>query len=55
MYTFHNVVISSSTVEIHSFLQIRIHFSLSKSGKHFYVEINITVIKLIAMRKYIFC
>ena len=52
--TFHNVVISSSTVQIHSFLRIRIHFSLNKSGKHFYVEINITVIKLITTLKCIF-
>ena len=44
IYTFYKVVISSSTVQIHSFLRICIHFSRNKSGKHFYVEINITVI-----------
>ena len=55
IYNFHNLVmISSSTVEIHSFLRIRIHFSLNKSGKHFYVDINITVTKLITTHKYIF-
>ena len=41
-------------MEIRSFLRIRIHFSLNKSGEPFYVEINITVIKLITTLKYIF-